>query len=214
MNIAAFVASSSHKGNTATAVGRLLEGAKSKGADTRVYYLNDYHIKPCIGCRVCEKTHVCVQKGDDVAPLHEGIRWADAYVLGTPTYYGDITGQFKQFVDRCYPFIDIYKNPETHEMRFGSIIPARKPGVLVAVSGGHGGGGVFDSHTKVAFHCLNDINGYLWRELLIPQTTWTPVRDNPEQMETLYATGEALVGHLQSGEGEDVERSRALRAKF
>lgn len=213
MKINAFVASSSHKGNTATAVKRLLDGAEKAGAQTGIYYLNDYAIKPCIGCRVCEHTHKCVLKGDDVEILHQAIRESDAYVLGTPTYYGDITGQFKQFVDRCYPFIDIKKDAETKQMSFGSIVPVRKPGVLVAVSGGHGEH-VFESHMKVAFHCLNDINGYLWREELIPFTTWTPVKDMQERLQQLFDTGIALAEHLRNGKGEDVERTKAFRARF
>ncbi len=212
MKICAFVASSSHKGNTATAVHRLLAAAQAAGAETEILYLNDYFIKPCIGCRVCEKTHQCVLKDDDVPKIHEAIRAADAYVLGTPTYYGDITGQFKMFVDRCYPFIDIKKDPVAQTLSFGSIIPVRKPGVLVAVSGGHGES-VFNSHVKVAFHCLNDINGYLWREHLVPFTTWTAVKDMEETLAELDATGAELVAHLVSGEGEDLQRTKDLRAR-
>lgn len=212
MKICAFVASSSHKGNTATAVQQLLGGAAAAGAETETLYLNDYAIKPCMGCRVCEKTHQCVLKNDDVPTIHAAIRRADAYVLGTPTYYGDITGQFKMFVDRCYPFIDIQKDPVAQTLSFGSILPVRKPGVLVAVSGGHGES-VFQSHVKVAFHCLNDINGYLWREHLIPFTTWTPVREMDEALTALDETGRALAAHLQSGCGEDVQRTKDLRAR-
>ncbi len=212
MKIVAFVGSSHKNGNTATAVKALLEGAAAAGSEVDTVYLYDCTIKPCTGCRACEKTHQCVIKGDDVGKIHDAIRAADAYVLATPTYYGDITGQFKQFVDRCYPFIDIQKDEATRKMTFGSIIPVRKPGVLVAVSGAHGGT-VFASHIKVAFHCLNDINGYLWREELIPHTTWTPVAEMPERLAELRKTGEALVAHMASGEGEDTERTKQLRTQ-
>lgn len=212
MIIAAFVASSSRKGNTATAVRTLLQQAEAEGAEVQIYYLNEYQIKPCIGCRVCEKTNKCFQK-DDCDILHDAIRAADAYILGTPTYYGDITGQFKQFVDRVYPFIDIYKDPETKVMRFGSLIKERKPGILVACSGTHGES-VFSSHTKVAFHCLNDINGYLWRQVLIPYTTWTKVADMPDVLEKLKETGSDLVKHLKEGGGEDIELTKAYRKQF
>ena len=65
MKIAAFLTSSSHHGNTATAVQTLLEGAKSAGAEVEIFYLNDYYIKPCIGCRVCEKTDKCIYGDTD-----------------------------------------------------------------------------------------------------------------------------------------------------
>ncbi len=212
MKIVAFVGSSHKNGNTANAVKALLSGAEAAGAETQIVWLYDHTIKPCTGCRVCEKTHQCVIKGDDVEPIHEAIRAADAYVLATPTYYGDVTGQFKQFVDRVYPFIDITKDEKTQKMSFGSIIPVRKPGVLVAVSGSHGDS-VFASHMKVAYHCLNDINGYLWREELIPHTTWTPVAEMAERKEQLAQTGRDLVAHWQSGEGEDKARTQMLREK-
>lgn len=209
MKVTAFVSSSSHNGNTARSVKRLLEGAASEGAEMRIHYLNDYIIKPCVGCRVCETTHVCIQKEDDVPLLHQAIREADAYVLGTPTYYGDITGQFKQFVDRCYPFIDIHKDPATKVMTFGSIIPVRKPGILVALSGSHGPE-VLSSHRKVAYHCLNDINGYLWREVYLPFTSWNRPEDM-EQWQELFDAGSALARHLLSGGREDLARTAQLK---
>lgn len=213
MKVVAFASSSSHTGNTATAAARLLEGAAKAGAETELIYLNDYEIKCCRGCRVCETTNRCVIQGDDVPRLHAALRGADAYVLATPTYYGDITGQFKQFVDRCYPFVDVYKDPETKTMRFGSVIPVRKPGVIIAVSGSHGAR-VFDSHLKVGYFCLNDINGYPWREILIPDTTWKPVKDQPEKLQELYEAGQALAGHLERGEGEDPARTQGYYDRY
>ncbi|MCI8478374.1 MAG: flavodoxin family protein [Oscillospiraceae bacterium] len=213
MNILAFISSSSHSGNTATAAKRLLQGAADAGAETQLFYLNDYQIQCCRGCRTCERTDECVIKGDDVPLLHQALRAADAYVLGTPTFYGDITGQFKQFVDRCYPFVDVYKDPETKTMRFGSVIKERKPGVMIAVSGSHGDM-VFDSHIKVGYFCLNDINSYPWREVLIPFTTWKPVKDQTEKLEELYKTGQDLVRYLASGEGEDTARTQKFYNRY
>jgi len=40
MNILAFISSSSHSGNTATAAKRLLQGAADAGAETQLFYLN------------------------------------------------------------------------------------------------------------------------------------------------------------------------------
>ena len=213
MKIAAFVSSSSHHGNTATAVQKFLEGARAAGAETEIYYLNDYTLKPCRGCRVCEKTHKCTIQGDDVEILHRALREADAYVLATPTYYGDVTGAFKVFVDRCYPFIDIWKDEETQQMRFGSINKVRRPGVLIALSGSHGDM-VFDSHMKVGYFCLNDLNSYPWREFCIPFTTGKPVREMEDVLARLEQGGRDLVAHLESGEGEDLNKTGAYYARY
>lgn len=213
MKIVAFVSSSSRRGNTATAAQELLRGAAEAGAETEICYLNEYNIKPCLGCRTCERTNQCVIKGDDVPKLHDALRSADAYVLATPTFYGDITGQFKQFVDRCYPFVEIFKDPQTHEMRFGSVNKRRRPGVIIALSGNHGSR-VFDSHLKVGYFCLNDLNAYPWREVLIPGTTWARTADQPEKMAELYGVGRDLAAHLAEGQGEDAGRTQMFYDRF
>ncbi|QGP91108.1 NADPH-dependent FMN reductase [Neomoorella glycerini] len=191
MKIAAFVGSPHKNGNTARVVKQILTGAQSKGATTEIFYLYDYNIKPCLGCRYCEEKNVCKIVDDDVPLLHRAIRESNAIVLGTPTYYGDITGQFKQFVDRCYPFCKIVTDGK-NKMEFYSIIPERKLGILVAVSGSMGPE-VFDSHIKVAGHCFNDINAVFWRKILVPFTTWTPVTTSHAVMAEAFSSGVELV---------------------
>ncbi|MDD6435991.1 MAG: flavodoxin family protein [Clostridiales bacterium] len=213
MKIAAFVTSHSHNGNVATAAKELLRGAAEAGAETEIYYINDYDIKPCVGCRVCEKTDKCVIKGDDMPKLHEALIECDAYVLGTPTFYGDIPGSFKTFVDRVYPFVAIGKDPVTKTMTFGSNMPRRKPGVQICVSGNHGAK-VFDSHLKVGYFCFNDLNAYPWEEILIPNTSWVAVKDNEEKLQELYDKGRRLVEHLKNNEPEDKERTKVFYDHF
>lgn len=179
MKVALFCGSAHKNGNTATAMKKIMESIISIGIECELFYLTDYLIKPCIGCRICEETHICVIKDDDTHILHKAIRECSGIILGTPTYYGDITGQYKQFVDRAYPFIKITKDIESKTMHFGSVLENRKPGILVAVSGSMPEE-VFDSHIKVTKHCFNDINAFLWESLLITGTTWMDVKDNLE----------------------------------
>ncbi|BCV21361.1 flavodoxin family protein [Moorella sp. Hama-1] len=191
MKVVAFIGSARKNGNTATVVKQILAGSQSKGATTEVFYLHDYNIKPCQGCRYCEERNRCKITDDDVPVLHQAIIASDAIILGTPTYYGDITGQFKQFVDRCYPFCQIVTDGKG-KMEFYSILPQRKLGILVAISGSMGPE-VLDSHIKVAGHCFNDINAEFWRKILVPYTTWTPVTADHPVMATAFKTGEELV---------------------
>jgi len=199
MKAVAFVGSANKNGNTATPVKRILEGINTRGIETELYYLTDYLIKPCLGCRYCEKTNICRIKDDDTHILHEAIRESSGIILGTPTYYGDITGQFKQFVDRCYPFIKITKDVKNRKMSFGSIIEKQKLGLLVAVSGTHGKE-VFDSHIKVAGHCFNDINTKLWDSLLITNTTWEPVNNQHPAFNAAFELGKRFAEELISRE--------------
>lgn len=203
MKIAAFIGSGNKNGNTAKLIKQILKGAESKGATWEIFYLCDYNIKPCTGCRYCEKTNVCKITDDDIPVLHKAILEDDAFILGTPTYYGDISGVFKQFVDRCYPFCTQLINKETRKCSFGSILPKRKPGILVATSGGMGPE-VFERHSSVAHHCFNDINANYWRKLLVPYTSFDEVTSDHQIMEYAFRTGVELVtvhepGALESG---------------
>lgn len=192
MKIAAFSGSGHRNGNTAKVIKRIIGGAASMGADAELFYLCEYAIKPCTGCRACEKSNVCVIEDDDVPVLHRAIRECDAIIIGTPTYYGDIAGAFKQFVDRCYPFCVQDINKETRVCRFGSILPPGKPGIFVGVSGGQGPE-VFECHKKVAFHCFNDLNVTYWRNVLVPYTTFEPVNEAHPVWEEAWKTGMELV---------------------
>jgi multimeric flavodoxin WrbA len=192
MKIAAFIGSGNRNGNTATVVRQVLSGASTLGAEGELHFLCEYHIKPCTGCRACEKSNRCVITDDDTHILHKAIREADAFIIATPTYYGDITGAFKQFVDRCYPFCVQDINKETRVCKFDSILPPGKLGLFVGVSGGQGVE-VFECHKKVAFHCFNDLNVTYWRNILVPHTTFEPVRESHPVLEESWQCGIDMV---------------------
>jgi len=204
MRVVAFCGSHHKDGNTARTIKRVLAGAQDRGAETELVFLGDYRIKPCIGCRVCETTHKCILKDDDVDRLHEAILRADALVLGTPTFYGDITSLYKLFVDRCYPFVEVVRHDAaTRELAYGSILEKVKPGIMVAVSGGMGPE-IFDSHRRVTSLCLNDINGYISEELLVPYTTWDRVEENHPVWQQAFEAGKRLVDTTLSGAHPEV----------
>ena len=103
MKIIGIIASPRKEGNTAWTVNKILEGAKEKGAETRAWYFSDLDIKPCIGCLCChdEGNHGCIIR-DDLQELYSAIEDADALVLGSPVYMGQMSGQAKIFTDRLF----------------------------------------------------------------------------------------------------------------
>jgi len=46
----------------------------------------------------------CVLK-DDLAQVLDSIRDADILVMATPTYYADVSGQMKTFIDRTFSYL-------------------------------------------------------------------------------------------------------------
>ena len=102
MKVIGFVASPHKQGNTAWIVNKILEGAKEKGAETQTWYFSDLDIKPCQGCLGCHKSaRVCVVN-DDMQKLYGAIESADAIVLGSPIYMGQMSAQAKIFTDRLF----------------------------------------------------------------------------------------------------------------
>lgn len=127
MRVIGIVGSPRKGGNTAILVDRILAGAAEAGAETRVYNLNELHIRGCQACDYC-KTHDgrCRQE-DDMTPIYADLLASDGIVIGTPIYMGNISAQTMLFVDRLYAFF----NPGAT-----SSLPPGKRGALVFSSGG------------------------------------------------------------------------------
>jgi len=51
-------------GNTDALVEEVLEGARSKGAETEKIYLDDLKIRPCDACELCSENGKCVIEDD------------------------------------------------------------------------------------------------------------------------------------------------------
>ena len=105
MKVLAFVGSPRKNGNSVVLVNEILKAAESKGAETKTVFINDLDFKGCQACMACKTTmETCAQK-DDMTPLLDEIQEADAVVIGSPVYMGQVTGQAKTFIDRWYSFI-------------------------------------------------------------------------------------------------------------
>ncbi|MBV7274430.1 flavodoxin family protein [Clostridium sp. PL3] len=102
MKIIGIIASPRKEGNTAWIVNKILEGAKEQGAEVQSFNFSDLDIKPCQGCNGCKQsTRGCIIN-DDMQKLYDAIENADALVLGSPIYMGQMSAQAKIFTDRLY----------------------------------------------------------------------------------------------------------------
>ena len=97
--------------------------------ETRTVCIDDYRFAFCRGCRSCHATARCVME-DDVPLLMEEFARADVVVAVSPSYWADIPGQFKAFIDRCTPWCN------THEPH--AAIPGGKRGYAIALRTGPG----------------------------------------------------------------------------
>ena len=70
--------------------------------------IDDYKIDFCKGCRICNNTAKCIIENDDVTNIMAEFEWADKVILVSPSYWADIPGQFKVFIDRCTPWCNTH----------------------------------------------------------------------------------------------------------
>ena len=72
--------------------------------------IDDYAFSFCRGCRSCHDTAKCVMSD---ASVIEGIideyDVADIIVSVSPSYWADVPGQFKAFIDRCTPWCNTHE---------------------------------------------------------------------------------------------------------
>lgn len=101
MKVLGVVGSFRKNGNTDILVNKVLEGVKSCGIGTECIYLSDFDFKDCIGCEGCAKTNKCVIK-DEMQDIYRLLEESDGIVLGSPTYFYNVTGDIKKFLDRLY----------------------------------------------------------------------------------------------------------------
>lgn len=98
--------------NTATLVGKALEGAASAGAEVEMINLYSSTFKGCVSCFACKrkgsKTNGLCAVRDELTPILQKALEADAVVIGTPIYYSYPSAYTRAFLERFLFPLDSY----------------------------------------------------------------------------------------------------------
>ena len=80
----------------------VLEPVKQAGIETEMIQIGGKGIRGCLGCYTCtkRKDRKCSQKSDMLNECIEKVIAADGLLLGSPTYFSDVTADMKAFIDR------------------------------------------------------------------------------------------------------------------
>ena len=120
--------------NTASMLQKFAEGAMSVSDKIEVKTVRLYGIdyKGCMSCMACKvkgkASNVCKFK-DTLTPVLEEIAEADGLALGSPIYFGDVTGQMRTFLERlAFPWLS-YND-------YSLTAPKRMPVVLMETMNG------------------------------------------------------------------------------
>ena len=109
--------------NTATLVAKALEGAAAQGAQTELFHLYDLDFKGCTSCFACKtrggKSYGRCAMQDGLTPVLDKIATADALVVGSPVYFGSVTGETRSFMERLlFPYL-------TYTVPYGTLFPKK-----------------------------------------------------------------------------------------
>lgn len=192
MKAVAFNGSPRVGGNTEIMLKKVLEPLAEAGIETELIQIGGQEIRGCRACYACAKTKNsrCVNDGDQLNAWLEKMLSAQAIILGSPTYFADMTSELKALIDRA-GFV-----ARANDNLFARKIGA---GVVVARRGG-------------ATHVLDSINHlFLMSRMIVPGSTyWNfglardkgEIINDTEALANMRDLGETIAWLMQSTAGK------------
>jgi len=89
------------EGNTAGMLKTVLNVLKSGGVETELYQAGGKPVMGCKACNACATTKGQCITNDWVNEVYKKMIAADAIIIGSPTYFADLTPETKAVIDRC-----------------------------------------------------------------------------------------------------------------
>lgn len=103
MKVIAFNGSARKDGNTAILINYALSGLKKEGIETETFNLSGRTLRGCTACGKCFETRDkrCAVKEDVLNECLEKMIEADGILLGSPTYFADVSAEMKALIERA-----------------------------------------------------------------------------------------------------------------
>ncbi len=106
-------------------------GAQDAGAQTELIHLFDLNYTDCKSCFACKrrgnKTNGICALRDDLRPVLEKIHEANGLIIGSPAYYGDLTGETLSVIHRMLFAAMHYEQDNSRD----ELMPVKKKCALI-----------------------------------------------------------------------------------
>ncbi len=191
MKVIAFNGSARKDGNTAILLNTVLEELKAEGIETELYSLAGKPIQGCIACYKCfkNKDRKCSVDKDVINECIAKMVEADGILLGSPTYFADVTAGMKALIERCG--MVARANSDLFQRKVGAgVVAVRRAGSI---------------------HVFNSLNHFfLIGQMIIPGSSyWNiamgrepgEVRNDAEGMQTMQNLGRNMAWLLKKIRG-------------
>ena len=103
MKVVAINGSARKDGNTAVLINQALRALQAEGIETEMIQLSGQSIRGCMACGKCfeNKDKKCVVASDSLNEYLAKMLEADGIILGSPTYFADLSTELKAVIDRA-----------------------------------------------------------------------------------------------------------------
>jgi len=103
LKVVAFNGSPRKEGNTAQSLKIVLDQLEKEGIETELVQLGGQKVFGCLGCGKCRehKNNRCVRQDDEMNVFIQKMLEADGIIIGSATYFSNVTTEVKALIDRC-----------------------------------------------------------------------------------------------------------------
>ncbi|MHA1679453.1 MAG: flavodoxin family protein [Promethearchaeota archaeon] len=88
-----------NKGNTHASIKMVAKTLEKRGINVEIIDLVEKKLHPCKACQGCKGKNRCVQD-DDINEIYQKMLAADGIILGSPTYFSNVTSRMQMIVER------------------------------------------------------------------------------------------------------------------
>jgi multimeric flavodoxin WrbA len=194
MKVVAFSGSARKNGNTALLLKTVLAELEKEGAQTELIELSGQGLRGCVACYECfkNKDGLCAYstaQQDNLNSYLEKMKEADGILLGSPTYFANVSTEMKALMDRCG--MVSRANGDLFKRKAGAaVVAARRAG---------------------AIHVFDSINHFflIGQMIVVGSNYWNigmgrekeEVAKDEEGMQTMRVLGQNMAWLLQKIEG-------------
>ncbi len=191
MKVIAFNGSARKDGNTAILLNAVLDEIRKEGIGTELFQLAGKKIQGCIACYKCmkNKDKRCAVTKDIVNECIEKMIEADGILLGSPTYFADVSAATRALIERA-----------GYVARANDYMFKRKVGA-----------GVIAVRRGGAIHAFNSLNlFFFYQQIINPGSSYWAfgvgrdpgeVLNDAEGMQTMKTLGQNLAWLLKKVRG-------------
>lgn len=200
MKVVAFNGSPRKSGNTAILIKQVFGELEKNGIETELIQLGGKKIKGCIACGKCfeNKNKRCIFNDDILNECLEKMIEADGIIIGSPTYFANVTTEVKALIDRS-GFVAIANDRMLKRKIGAAVVAVRRAGAA----------NVFDAINKL----------FMINQMIVPGSSyWNlgigldkgDVENDEEGLKTMSALGENISWLLK----KIVEQKRTKNMKI